>query len=81
MVSVMVRCARWGLPWLGALAMSAVLTAAVLLCMPGDETLTDCDPSLTCGITTTAVPLTPGGADPLRPGSGQYEIGGPSTDD
>ena len=75
MVDVVLGCARWGLPLFGVLAMSVMLTASLLLCLPSDESVSD---SRTA---TMAVSVTPPGADPLRPGSGQYEVGGPHSDD
>jgi hypothetical protein len=77
----MVECARWGLPWLGALAVSVMLTAALLLSAAGDERVSDCHASLTCDSATIATPVAPSDRGSWGSGLVQHEIGGPNADD
>jgi hypothetical protein len=77
----MVQCVRWGLPWLSVLAVSAMLTAALLLSLAGDERLSDCHTSLACGGSTVATPFAPSDRGSLGFGLVQHEIGGPNADD
>jgi hypothetical protein len=77
----MVQCARWGLPWLGVLAVSAMLTAALLLSLAGDERVSGCHVSLACGRTTIATPFAPSDRGSWGSGLVQHEIGGANADD
>ena len=80
MVGVMFQCARWGVPWLSVLVVSAMLNAALLLSLAGDEQVSDCHASLACGRSTIATPVAPSDGSSWGSGLVQHEIGGPLDD-